>query len=967
MVHRHLPYSAASCSSKDAGGQMILYGRILLGCSIVLCVCAGRTHAFPLDTHLYVGSQVLDDALDGTISLCAGTAAKTAVPGGMCNRQYPIAAEMVAALKGNPNAFLAGTLGPDVFPDFAVPQLTVHPGVEGGWGADEWLAHLLKASSTPSSRAFSAGYLSHASSDIFAHSWVNTYAGNAFDLARRLKIGNEVELRHFTLERYLGDKTPRSWTRFGAALAPHEWIADQLILSNTVAIQYKKVGGAAHLVAIESLHELVGRIYRDAKRIHEQAHKIATPILAPLELAKISFQGAEESMRIKAQFLEGTRKALAKRNRIIEDAEAYMLRLAKVIDENPGQITRWGDAIELNKKSLDAWESGAEFLRDSVKRTKQLFDAAKRAYEAAVPDWYPCSLDPVCDEAEEKLDEVESALNRLQAELDREVKRIADVKQENEKLATLISHAHKAIADAKVNQKGVELQLAKDRALRSEEQKAYKEATKSAENAAKAAAEAKERLEDLIKKLKPVTDFLAQYDPILMFLQHWEADIRRAAIAFSAASGEVATHLIAKQTGNALAPYVSWFSCWSPVLTAVPSEIAHGICTAKDIYTQLHSRLEQELSNAVDALGSFGWVIAPGVKMKQEFDKKVRGPLKNEATQSAIHVAKEIGNLWANRQLSDMVGFMSGVDKVTDEKLINVFSTDDSKRGLLHIPDIVERVQRDTGLVGGAQLTEDQFAALYNAIVLSKLALLDAATLNQVLHDLEKDIDPHAKLRQLFSNSNPHFSLLLDAVRSLDGNQQWQATGFPYPRADDRGQERAHDPHFGRPGRQGAHSGFLLWGDTRARELAFKRLFRGPLSPALASHADMRRYTFPECETHQFASTTDAAGSPQPGDGTCGLGGNGAGSNGRYAALSERPVKRSELATLSKGDLRIARNEIFARRGFRFGPELLRAHFGQQPWYRSGEETPAQIGTKISALEWRNIALIRSLERQLRV
>lgn len=940
--------------------------KVLLGCGVILGLFPVSGGTYSLDTHLYIGSQVLVDALDGSVSLCAGAAAKAAVPGSQCHRQYPLPAATLAALQSHPNEFLAGTFGPDVFPDLVVPQLTVHPSVNGGWGADQWLQHLLGESSAPPGLAFAAGYLSHASADVFAHSWVNSYAGGIFDLLENSK-SNEVELRHFVLERYLGDRTPRSWTRFGTVHAPHEWVADHLILSNAVATQYKKVAGATHLVAIEGLHELVGRIHRDARAIHGEAVKKASPLLAPLEQAKQMFKAAEEFMRLTEQSLEWSRKALAERDRLIGQFEGQLLGLAKVIDENPGLITRWGDQVEANKLAIDATESGLEGLRDVANAARRAFDLADEAFNRVEDATIvPCGLSFACRAARKARDLARGELNRHIDTLNGALQHINGLRNANAELSKKIDQAHQAIADAKVTQRSVELQLAQQRALRSAEQTGFEAATKAAGEARKAAADAQKHLDNLAEKLQPVTDFFARYDPILLFLQHWEADIRRASIGFSEASSQVAIHLVDRQAGNALAAYGSWIECWSPVLAAVPSEITHGVCTAKDIYNQLKNKLDQELENAVDALGSFGWLIAPGVKMKQEFDKKVRGPLMNQARQAVVHTGKEVTTFLANRQLADMIGYMSGVDKVTDEKLNGIFATDDSNQGLLAIPDIVQRVERDAGLAGGAEINEDRFAPLYNAIVLSKLALLDAATLNQVLHHLEKDVDPQAKPRSLFNGSGERFSILLDAVRSLDGNHQWQAVGLPYPRATGNGPHWPHDPGYGRPGRGSAHSGFLLWGDMRARGMAFKRLFKGPLSPALASHDAMRDYPFPECEAHPFASTTDAAGKRIQADRACDLVGTGTGANGIYEALSQRRVTRRELVGLSLVELRIARNEIFARHGYRFGPQPLRAHFAQQSWYRPGDKSPAQIQAAILAIEWRNIALIKSLERTAR-
>jgi hypothetical protein len=469
------------------------------------------------------------------------------------------------------------------------------------------------------------------------------------------------------------------------------------------------------------------------------------------------------------------------------------------------------------------------------------------------------------------------------------------------------------------------------------------------------------------KDLAPVVDLLARYNPIVLFLQHWTADLRRASIAFSGASQEVASHIIDKMDGNALEPYVTWYQCWSPVLSAVPSEVPQTACTAKDIYTDLHDKLTSEINNVVDSLGSLGWLIAPNVKVQQEFEKKVKEPLEKEVKKAAGQVAGEVVNFLANRQLANLIELIGSKDRITDEGLNAIYATDDSKSRLLEIDDVASRVRRDAGL--GAEddmVSEDQFPALYNAIVLSKLALLDADTLNQIYYDLALEVNPQVGLRRLFvATPGQPFNILLRAVSSIDGNHQWQAIGLPYPVSSGTTKDWPDKSHFGRPGHAGAHSGFLLWGDFEAREVAFKQLFRGPLNPGMESHpAIMANYPFPSCERHPFPSTTRQDGSRADNDYTCRLMSGGQEGRGEYPELSKRVIKQIDLLQLSLWELRVARNEIFARYGYRFGPDELVRHFGSQSWYQPSDLPAREIVEKLSRTEWHNISLIRRAERR---
>lgn len=72
----------------------------------------------------------------------------------------------------------------------------------------------------------------------------------------------------------------------------------------------------------------------------------------------------------------------------------------------------------------------------------------------------------------------------------------------------------------------------------------------------------------------------------------------------------------------------------------------------------------------------------------------------------------------------------------------------------------------------------------------------------------------------------------------------------------------------------------------------------------------------------------------------------------------QRLLGVAELRRLSPEQLRIARNEIFARRGRYFRDPALSAYFSRFSWYR-----PTAWDVKISAIEEANIKLIQSMER----
>jgi len=160
--------------------------RLLLA-AVATAGLSGPADAFGLKTHLFIADQVWQDLADCRVSVRG--------------REFAVGQEACRAIRGHRGEFLAGALGPDVFPDVLVGQAIVHPGVAGGWQANDWLGHLLANARSEAELAFAWGYAMHYAGDVFAHSYVNNYAGGVFDIGQDRTKG--IELRHFRLEKYI--------------------------------------------------------------------------------------------------------------------------------------------------------------------------------------------------------------------------------------------------------------------------------------------------------------------------------------------------------------------------------------------------------------------------------------------------------------------------------------------------------------------------------------------------------------------------------------------------------------------------------------------------------------------------------------------------------------------------------------------------------------------------------------------
>jgi hypothetical protein len=76
---------------------------------------------------------------------------------------------------------------------------------------------------------------------------------------------------------------------------------------------------------------------------------------------------------------------------------------------------------------------------------------------------------------------------------------------------------------------------------------------------------------------------------------------------------------------------------------------------------------------------------------------------------------------------------------------------------------------------------------------------------------------------------------------------------------------------------------------------------------------------------------------------------------------SDKKIKANQLDGMSAEDIRIARNEIYARHGLIFQSEDLQEYFSAQPWYKGTVDDASKI--KLTELEQQNIKTITDYEK----
>lgn len=82
---------------------------------------------------------------------------------------------------------------------------------------------------------------------------------------------------------------------------------------------------------------------------------------------------------------------------------------------------------------------------------------------------------------------------------------------------------------------------------------------------------------------------------------------------------------------------------------------------------------------------------------------------------------------------------------------------------------------------------------------------------------------------------------------------------------------------------------------------------------------------------------------------------------GYYHITSSRLLTEEDIKGFSKSDLRIMRNEIFARHGYIFQDPMLQEHFSRMSWYTPQQADISQI--TLSSVEQYNVLFIKRYEQ----
>ncbi|QBC42775.1 zinc dependent phospholipase C family protein [Iodobacter fluviatilis] len=403
--------------------------------SLFFSLGSGTAHAFKIDTHIWVGQQVINDlADDGKITInLRGKPIVLDVP-----------ADVKAAILANKTEYLLGNMGPDSAPDLMVGQTIVHPGVEGAWSTSDWLQFLLQSSkNNPAGKSYTYGYLGHAAADMFAHTYVNQYAGDVFNLADETL----VEQRHIALEGFISKLTPplldhtgRPLGSVSALVKPTDafgtFVRDTLVMNDTVQNQYNRSRYGRHLSAYYEYRRTIDAIAQD-------------PFWQKLDVEVLKLFSSSAGLPLSTKnaqiIIEKTNQVISKLQRGEDNIQAQANEINAIVQRLDNNIFLEVKGLTQQLLSLED-----EILRIHIQISNE---ESKIRRTSTCPGWWDPGGKYLCNKLNDEIDSLNQKLwsavgslqqgkNKKREELLQTVVALRDATKKTEQLMIIITNAH---------------------------------------------------------------------------------------------------------------------------------------------------------------------------------------------------------------------------------------------------------------------------------------------------------------------------------------------------------------------------------------------------------------------------------------------------------------------------------------------------------------------------------------------
>lgn len=753
---------------------------------------APSAHAYKVDVHIWIANQVLRDARDGSINLDFGDR----------SQKIRISANYRRALRRFPRLFLLGSLGPDAFPDVTTGQLVIHPSIRGGWGTAEWLRHLMgNGDLSDAETAFVLGYLTHAASDIFAHTFVNRYAGDLFEL----KNHRWAAIRHIYLESFISKHLPPMrdpvTNRIVSPVAsvgtkdklniPIKLLRKKIFFNKSAIRELKKSSGAAHLTSAYELYSALDEVLSEDGLLFDLEALGLKLVLEAVSGVPIGKEIAEKLQSLNNQVTGELNGFAGDANQFLQDLNSRILDIEGLRNEISEKGLKASIDIAFKLASLQAkvLREGirlAELEQDLIAIPEKVSKRICRGFAKVIFGPSICILWKTY----------------------REINPYWLIKK----------HAIKGA-------KGLLSDFDKRKDELNED---FKDAVSAGFDVMEAELELRRNLTNQFIEFAGDKPFSS---PFRKPFEIWKENIPIVLDEFAKANAQAILNTIDDNNPSITEPMQQWLICYGPGLGPVPTKATAGVCIAWDGI----NKIKQEIDEFEEQLADLTPITKAVFRAKQKLVgaiEKLKERIFDESLQAGLKQFDRIAG-------AETTYIYKGLAKPVGVADLNrVMSQDKDGQGLLQIGDAAQRVIAEMHIRQG-KFDPTRFSTVYNSIVLSKLALLNQRGLKDLAFGA--GIEASVFGPRLFSGTEPFAkNVLFGFAKNIDGNHQWHDLAPPHPRRE--GFER--DDYKNRIGnvqnRYGYSDqkcirslGMRLWDDPKAKKTLFEKLFKGKMTAGI--------------------------------------------------------------------------------------------------------------------------------------
>lgn len=803
---------------------------------------SSTAQALKVNTHVWIADEIINDLQDGNLTIYSNGQAIS----------VPVNSTLKDSILKNKKEFRGGAIGADAFPDPLVGQISIHVGSNdrGGngrtWNTDSWLNHITNSAVYKNEKAFAYGNLVHSASDVISHTYVNMYAGDAFNYLEHSHADNLPERRHLYLESYIGDLTPN--------LSNGLSYKDSVAIPNTASYISANCNSSYNYRYGED-------VFNEVDCNEKDDYLSRTFIYSPADISsKVKTYGSESSVKyspIMQQYKDAANENTFGGSHLLAIYE-LRYKIEQLINSNTlkdmdvilanGAVFDWTNSglastlISLTQKvkgleydAVNDIQKVKEEIEDAIANTTLKANKATQQLALAADNYTRTmisvqgkifSLESSILDLEGKIRKLscpwwDYVCKKINSEVSRNISKLSDAKKDlNNKISDYFSSRNLLL-----------------------------DSLQKLQNTIKNVNLVRRSLDNTAIDLAKV--FLKDANPARAILINWSEGIDSAMFSYRNLGLDI---MKAEMSGsNPISVIENWAfgQCNIQKLIGFGNDFGSSSCKL--------NKNGQALIDSIHELAPFmGQSLA--LKLQDKVTSLPKEAVKNEFQSLISERLDEVA--------PNLENFIRTLERNVTASVLNAEFSNGGSEGYLKIPDMAARVNAEMRVISNTTTCNGKSKCfnkttsplIFNAIQFSKIALLNGSELTVLAQKTNN------KVNLVTGNGYPNSSsinksILLNGLKSIDGNHQWLGSVAP-PLPKDK--THSQNYYWDYNANYGKDNGTLLGRSETDKKNIMYSLFKSPLNEGLFTPkalgfttqapilTDTYRKSFDECVGHGF-------------------------------------------------------------------------------------------------------------------